>query len=223
MNNEIYLTGDVVDNDLGPIYEEFDIPSIYPMKVYNFLNSVEGDIVVRLNTYGGSVFSALDIYNLFKDYKGGKVSIHISGVAASAGSVIAMSGTELIFPKASYLMIHQPSSNCYGTSSDFRKEAEVLDNIKETILDIYMSKANPDIDRDTMNTMILEETWISGTDVANYFNVTEVTEDDAIEYPEESQALATYNKIPDKIMNHGVEEIRSIFNKIEEDLKCLKV
>ena len=59
------------------------------------LQSCEGDITVWINSPGGDVFAAAQIYNMLMDYKG-NVTVKIDGIAASAASVIARSGDSSI-------------------------------------------------------------------------------------------------------------------------------
>ena len=64
------------------------------------LNECEGDIIVWINSPGGDVFAAAQIYNALKEYPG-KVTVKIDGLAASAASVIAMAGDEVLMSPVS--------------------------------------------------------------------------------------------------------------------------
>ena len=54
-----------------------------------------GDVVIWINSPGGDCVAASQIYSMLMDYKG-KVTVKIDGIAASAASVIAMAGTEVL-------------------------------------------------------------------------------------------------------------------------------
>jgi ATP-dependent Clp protease protease subunit len=69
------------------------------------LISGSGDITVWINSPGGCVFAASQIYNMLMDYKG-KVTVKIDGIAASAASVIAMAGGEVLMSPVSMIMVH---------------------------------------------------------------------------------------------------------------------
>ena len=62
---------------------------ITPRQFKNELMDGEGDITIWLNSPGGDVFAASQIYNMLMDYTG-KVTVNIDGLAASADSVIAI-------------------------------------------------------------------------------------------------------------------------------------
>lgn len=68
------------------------------------LDDGTGNITVWINSPGGDCFAAAQIYNLLLNYQG-KVTVKIDGLAASAASVIAMAGDEILMSPVSMLMI----------------------------------------------------------------------------------------------------------------------
>lgn len=76
----------------GPIDEEsFWGDEITPQMFRDELNAGEGDVTVWINSPGGNVFAAAEIYTMLKDYKG-SITVKIDAIAASAASVVAMAG-----------------------------------------------------------------------------------------------------------------------------------
>ncbi|MCA1058111.1 Clp protease ClpP [Rossellomorea aquimaris] len=125
----------------------------------NALNEAgDNDIKVHLNSPGGDAFMGIAIYNRLKRHKG-KVSIYIDGWACSAASVIAMAADELIMGLGSMLMIHEASNIVWGSKADMRKEADILDELEEGIIDIYMTKAK--VTREEIREKVDSETWFS--------------------------------------------------------------
>lgn len=100
-------------------------------------------IRVRINSPGGDVFAAQAIYNLLKSHSA-KVTAHIDGLAASAASVIAMPGDEVIMPGNSMMMIHNPWTYIAGDARDLRKTADTLDQVRETLIATYQAKGGMD-------------------------------------------------------------------------------
>jgi len=146
----------------GDIGESWFWDSTSAIDVDNALkNAGDNDLVVRLNSPGGSAFDGIAIYNRLNDHKG-KVTVHVDGWACSAASVIAMAADELIMGAGSMLMIHEASTIVWGNKGDFRKEAELLEKLEDGIIDIYMTKAN--ITRDEIRDMVNAETWFSAND-----------------------------------------------------------
>lgn len=118
----------------------------------------EGDIDVHINSGGGSVSQGIAIYNSLKQHDG-QVNVFVDGLAASIASVIALAGDTATMAEGSLLMVHLPWTQIAGNAEDLRKEAEVLDQHKETLIDIYAS--NSQLGRDEIEAMLSEETWLT--------------------------------------------------------------
>ena len=125
--------------------------------VQDQLADMSGDLTVRINSYGGDVFQGHAIYNLIKNYEG-KTTVVIDGIAASAASVIAMAGDEVLIPINGMLMIHDPWTFAIGNSEDMLKTAETLDSIKQTIVNVYKEKTG--MDDAELSSMMSDETWL---------------------------------------------------------------
>lgn len=132
--------------------------SVSASDIDNALKSINGDIIINLNSPGGDAFDGIAIYNRLKKHDG-KVTINVDGWACSAASVIAMAADELIMGLGSMIMIHEASTIVWGTKTAMRKEADVLDNLEDGIIDIYMTKAK--VEREEIRNMVDAETWFS--------------------------------------------------------------
>lgn len=122
------------------------------------LQSITGDIVINLNSPGGDAFDGIAIYNRLKKHEG-NVTINVDGWACSAASVIACAADVLNMGLGAMLMIHEASTIVWGSKTDMRKEADVLENLEEGIIDIYMTKVN--VTREEIKEMVNSETWFS--------------------------------------------------------------
>ena len=131
---------------------------ITPKKFKAELMEADGDISVWINSPGGDVFAASQIYNMLKEYKG-KVTVKIDGLAASAASVIAMAGDEISMSPVAMLMIHNPSTLIWGEETDMVKAKEMLFEVKESIINAYEVKTN--LPRNKISEMMDNETWMS--------------------------------------------------------------
>ncbi|MFY9548334.1 MAG: head maturation protease, ClpP-related [Miniphocaeibacter sp.] len=131
---------------------------ITPKKFKAELMESDGDISVWINSPGGDVFAASQIYNMLKEYKG-KVTVKIDGLAASAASVIAMAGDEISMSPVAMLMIHNPSTLIWGEETDMVKAKEMLFEVKESIINAYEVKTN--LPRNKISEMMDNETWMS--------------------------------------------------------------
>lgn len=131
---------------------------ITPKKFKAELDSATGDLVVWLNSPGGDVFAASQIYTMLKEYEG-KVTIKIDGLAASAASVIAMAGDEVIMSPVAMMMIHNPATIIFGEAEDLQSGINMLSEVKESIINAYEQKTG--LSRSKISNMMDLETWFS--------------------------------------------------------------
>lgn len=120
--------------------------------------SGSGDITLWINSPGGDVFAASQIYNMLMDYKG-NVTVKIDGLAASAASVIAMSGSKILMSPVSQIMVHNPMTIAIGNAEEMSKAINMLSEIKESIINAYELKTN--LPRDKISKMMDSETWMN--------------------------------------------------------------
>ncbi|WP_256846920.1 head maturation protease, ClpP-related [Paenibacillus sp. Pae108] len=156
---ELRIEGEIVSDDDAWFYEWFGIPVASPNAFRAELaNYKDKDITVWIDSWGGDVFAAAGMYNALKEHKG-RVIVKIDGKAASAGSVIAMAGDEVHMSPVSIMMIHNPWSGARGEAKDMRHMADVLDEVKETLINAYQSKTK--LSRNKISRLMDEETWMS--------------------------------------------------------------
>ncbi|MBQ0071484.1 MAG: Clp protease ClpP, partial [Spirochaetales bacterium] len=142
----------------GAIAEEswFD-DEVTPKIFKDELMAGNGDITVWINSPGGDCVAAAQIYNMLIDYPH-SVTIKIDGLAASAASVIAMAGTKVLMSPVGLLMIHNPLTMVAGDSAEMQKAIEMLDSVKESIINAYELKTG--LSRNKLSRLMDEETWM---------------------------------------------------------------
>lgn len=139
MPKAIEIIGVITDDNDGHVYERFGFNSIYPAKIKAAVEAANcSDIEVNINSPGGNIYAAQEIYSLLRSYKG-NVTIHVTGLAASAASVIMCARYCDISP-VGLVMVHCSSASLYGNKSDMQKGAEILSSIDETIAAAYIEK-----------------------------------------------------------------------------------
>ena len=121
------------------------------------LTAGSGNITVWINSPGGDVFAAAQIYNMLKEYSG-KVTVKIDGIAASAASVVAMSGNEVLMSPVANMMIHNPATIAIGDSEEMLRAKRMLDEVKESIINAYQIKTKQS--RDFLSEMMNTEFWM---------------------------------------------------------------
>jgi ATP-dependent protease ClpP protease subunit len=153
------------------VYDSIGGEGIMALDIIKELADAEGPVNVHINSGGGSVSQGIAIYNALKEYSG-EVYVKVDGLAASIASVIAMAGDTVTMAEGSLLMVHLPWTMIAGNADDLRKEAEVLDQHKETLIDIYAS--NSPLSRGEIEAMLSEETWLTAVEAHELGMITDV-------------------------------------------------
>jgi ATP-dependent Clp protease, protease subunit len=142
----------------GPIDEDSIWgDEITPQDFRSELEAEDGDVTVWINSPGGNVFAAAEIYTMLKDYKG-VVTVKIASVAASAASVVAMAGERVLMSPTAILMIHDPSTVAMGNARDMEKAIDTLNEVKESIINAYTLKSG--LSRKKVSDLMTNETWM---------------------------------------------------------------
>lgn len=143
----------------GAIAEEswFD-DEVTPAAFKAELTSGSGPITVWINSPGGDCVAAAQIYNMLMDYPA-DVTVRIDGIAASAASVIAMAGTKVQMSPVSVMMIHNPLTVAMGDSDEMRRAIQLLDEVKESIINAYEIKTG--LSRAKLSHLMDGETWMN--------------------------------------------------------------
>lgn len=211
----------------GTIAEEswFD-DDITPRMFKDELFSETGPITIWINSPGGDCIAASQIYSMLMDYKG-DVTIKIDGIAASAASVIAMAGTKVLMSPTALMMIHNPSTTAFGDHRDMAKAIELLDEVKESIINAYVIKTNKS--RAVLSHLMDDETWMNANKAIELGFADGILEDTKKITPADSYKFSTrefekqiLNKIVDKVkpapikQGRNVNELRNELNKIRK-------
>lgn len=117
-----------------------------------------GPITIWVNSPGGDCTAASQIYSMLMDYKN-DVTVKIDGIAASAASVIAMAGTRVLMAPTAMMMIHNPATGAFGDHVDMEKAIEMLDEVKESIINAYEIKTG--LSHTQLSHMMDETTWMN--------------------------------------------------------------
>nr|DAK43241.1 MAG TPA: Putative ATP dependent Clp protease [Caudoviricetes sp.] len=138
------------------------------------LGDVE-NITLHINSPGGSVFSAVAIANTLKNHKA-KVTANIDGLAASAATIITSACDTVRMPKNALFMIHNPITFAYGNNQEMQKTVEMLDKVKNSIIETYLNKTKTD--KETLSELMDNETWMDAEMAKDYGFVDEIVDEE---------------------------------------------
>lgn len=221
---DLFFYGDIVSETWQSEWYEDDMA---PGDVKKFLDQLDGteNINIHINSGGGSVFGGIAIYNMLRRNNAHK-TVYVDGLAASIASVIMMAGDEIVMPKNATVMIHKPSASYFFTTKnadDLRKDAESLDTCQEAIMQTYMTKAK--VDREEIEQKVNDETWLTGEEAAELFDIKVEEANDAVACAGSSMFFC-YKNVPTSLTAQGKnakkkdeqrplsrQDIKEIFNE----------
>lgn len=131
------------------------------------------DIELELNSNGGSMFQGISMFNQLENHSANITTI-VTGVAASAMSLVFMAGNKRIVRRGGFVMIHKPMAIGINNAKEMRDKAVQLDKFQTAIVDIYEAKVS--IDRNEINNLVNNETWLNADEALEKGFSTESTE-----------------------------------------------
>lgn len=185
---EVLIYGDIGDSWFGE--------SVTAQQFVKDLQAIKDKaLVVRINSYGGSVSDGVAIYNAIKRHPKSKV-VEIDGVAVSIASLIAMAGDTVRMAENALFMVHAPWGMSVGNAADMRKYAEVLDKYAEAMATSYAAKTGASAD--SMYALLADgaDHWYSAAEAKDGGFVDEVSTAQGEEAARYTQAALARFKVP---------------------------
>ncbi len=199
---KINIKGPIIPSNHQWIYDLFGIEATSPKKVSEQLeNAGEEDLDVYVNSGGGSVFDASEIYTDLRNHPGA-VNMNIVGLAASAASVISMAGYIKMSPTAQ-MMIHNASTISVGDHRDMDHTSSFLKNVNQTIANAYSLKSGKTYDE--LLNMMDDETWMTAQQAKEHGLIDEIMFDEGISAVASSNVLQN-EVLPKKVINKILNE-----------------
>lgn len=201
------------ENDIyvyGTIGESWWEESVSANAIKRKLSNVkDGDIHLYINSFGGSVFDGISIYNQLKRHSS-KVIVHVDGIAASAASLIAMAGDEIIMPANSMLMVHRASTFAWGNREVFEQQLNALDKIDQSVTNTYMNRFIGE--RSEMEELLKNETWLTAEECKAFGLCDEISEETEEPSEEQSSEDIKNNLLQKYAASAGQKESKKVEN-----------
>ena len=180
----------------------------------NELFSGKGPITLWINSPGGDCIAASQIYTMLMDYPD-EVTVKIDGIAASAASVIAMAGTKVLMAPTALMMIHNPATITMGDHEDMKRAIEMLDEVKESIINAYEIKTG--ISRIKLSHLMDAETWMNANKAIELGFADDVLKDEKQSEPTFSAYAFSRKAVATNLLNKMAEKTKPI--QAEESAK----
>ena len=182
------------------IYDEIGWFGIEAADFVKDLNEIQAKTLhIRLNTPGGNVFDGTAIANAIKQHKAHTI-IHIDGLAASIGSIIAISADETLMAENAFFMFHEAWSMTVGNAETLREEAALLDKIDGVLAGAYVKKTGEK--EEDIKKIMVAETWLTAQEALEMKMIDGIEENKADEKASATIFdLSVFANVPDELKN----------------------
>lgn len=200
----VFIKGPIIPNNYQKVYDFFDMDATSPQKISRAIEDAKGEeITVEINSGGGDVFSGSEIYTALKSHNN-SVTVEITGIAASAASVIAMAGSTVRMSPTAQMMIHNVTSSAEGDHRDMAQASTVLKGANKSIANAYMLKTGKS--RKELLSMMDTETWMTAEIAKQQGFIDEVM------FDEEGQLSASVgaNELPREVIMKTLNELENL-------------
>ena len=165
MAKRIDVKGQIIESGNEWVYDWLGLESTSPKKIIKALQEAGGeDVEIYINSPGGSIFAGSEIYTELRNYSGKKI-IKITGIAASAASVIAQAGECEISPTGMF-MIHNVKTSASGDYRDMDNTVDALRAANQSIMNAYIDKTG--MDAEILQDLMDRETYLSAQQAVDH-------------------------------------------------------
>ena len=200
------------------IYDEIGWFGVEASDFVKDLNDIKAETLhVRLNTPGGNVFDGTAIANAIKQHKS-KTIIHIDGLAASIGSIIAISGDETTMAENAFFMFHEAWSFVIGNAEGLREEAKLLDKIDGVLAKQYANKTGKK--EDEIKALMNAETWLTAEEALEMGMIDSIEEDKEEKASATMFDLSVFANVPDALKDIKKDLNERDLERVLRDAGC---
>jgi ATP-dependent Clp protease protease subunit len=128
-------------------------------------------IVVNVDSSGGSFFDGLAIYQMLQEHPA-TVEAVIGARAASAASIVAMSGDTITMHETSTMLVHPIWTIAIGNAAELRKAAEDLDMLSESAVKAYAARTG--MSAEAVRSLMAENRFMSAEEAQKFGFCTDV-------------------------------------------------
>jgi len=164
---DVYINGEIIDNDLQSLYDYFGYDASSPSKFKAQLSEHSGKpLTLHINSRGGDPFAGMAMYHAILDHKG-KTTAVVDGLCASAATLPLVGCETVKMTAASLIMIHNASMGfTCGTAQDLKKDIKTLEAIDSAAANAYELKTG--LSHDELLRMMDRTTWMDCKSARNY-------------------------------------------------------
>ena len=154
----VEITGEIIPNDYGWIYDWYGLENTTPDKIKNAIAEMKDgeQLEVWINSPGGDVASGQEIYSLLADVDS---VAKITGFAASAAGFAAMGCRRVEMSPVAVIMIHNVWTQATGDYHEMETSAEMLKKLNKAIAAAVVARSGKS--EEEILELMDSETWIT--------------------------------------------------------------
>jgi ATP-dependent Clp protease protease subunit len=208
---ELRIEGEIVDDDDMWIMEYLGIKATAPNAFKAELDKYNGKLLnLWIDSPGGNIYAATGMYTALQERPGNITAKVMKSM--SAATIPQMAADEILMVPTGIVMVHNPLCEAYGYASEFRKIADILDEIKEAIMNAYQLKTGRS--RAKLSAMMDAETYMNAkTAIKEGFATGMLYSDQAVEAVEMMFERSAFSKSTKSMMQRMV----ALYKTPEED------
>jgi len=157
-------------------------------------------IRLEINSPGGDVFDGIAMFNDLVQHDA-RIEVVVTGVAASAASIIAMAGDDIAMHANAFLMIHNAWAVTIGDRGDHAAMSAVLAGIDAALARTYARRA--DDDTGIIAALMDAETWMDAEQAVDRGFADRIVEDEAEPDARATFDLSIFAKTPRELHQNG--------------------
>jgi ATP-dependent Clp protease protease subunit len=205
-------------------------PAAFKKDLYS--KGAGGPVTVLVNSPGGEVVAASMIRSFLQEYPG-NVTADIIGMAASAATIVVTGADHVRMRESALFMIHDPSALAFGTIDEIKQVLSILNTVKESIVETYISKTG--LDEAKISRMMTNETWMTAKEAKDFGFVDEVVTGSLRKAPKMvgfANCLKNYANVPAALLSseqekpatdeREVQSLRDYISHLEMETKYVK-
>ena len=164
----VTLNGEVITDDSQWLYDYFEIAAFSPGVIRQALrDNPEGEeLILEINSVGGSVFAGFEIYTLLRGAECPTVA-EVQSLAASAASTVMSGCSRVLVSPVAQIMLHQPAMGTHGNIEEHDRSLRMLESIQRSIVNGYVTRCGDKCTRRQLENMVNRETWLSAQEAVD--------------------------------------------------------
>ena len=170
-NNNIYFYGAVSESSTLQLKTKLQELDTHLQTMATHYKIEVPPIHLHIQSYGGNLLHTFYIMDLIKMLKT-PVYTYIDGFAASAATLMSVSGKRRFMTESSVMLVHQLSSGASGKFEEIKNEYSNLVEFMEIIKKTYLNHGN--ISSEHLDDLLKQDLWLNSAKSLEYGFIDEI-------------------------------------------------